>query len=326
MKKRKNYKLFIGLIVGIAISVSGVFATSSIGTASDIDYNNSTSGLMSSNVQDAIDELWEMKDCPSKTYCVPYKYNLSEGDYVYYKPTVTSYPVDTSMTGYTGTVDQTIYPEELELWRVLNINSDGTIDLISEYVSSTNVYFVGQKGYLNFVGYLNVLAKQYETEEITAGSRCFGFNGQTEYIEDTDPTSIFVKPAPYTCSTGGTCNPDPDDNENKGGGDTLYVTDFDRTNTVLGTRIAYKVDTTTATSYWMASRDYYYSSSNYRWRGRVVLTLGGMLGHNDIYYYNSGNFYSGNKNSALRPIVTMKSGLTYEGLGTKEVPMKIINN
>ena len=159
MIKKKNYKLLIGLVIGILISSTVVLAASYTGTASDLSYDNSTSGLFSDNVQDAVDELYERLNCPSGYYCKEYKDTLELGDYVYYKPEVESYPVDTSKTGYTGTGDQTIYPSELILWRVLNINSDGTVDLISEYVSSTEVYFSGTTGYLNFVGYLNELER-----------------------------------------------------------------------------------------------------------------------------------------------------------------------
>ena len=330
--KNKNYKYLIGLIIGFLL-VTSVYGASNI-MSSDVIYDSANNNYSSGDFQGAIDDLAEKMEnvrpisCPSGIYCVPYKYELAVGDYVYYKPAVKSYPVNTSITGYTGTVDQIIYPEELELWRVLNINSNGTIDLISEYVSSTDAAFEGQKGYLNLVGYLNVLAEQYETEGITVGSRYFGFNGQTEYIEDTDPTSIFVNPALYTCSTGGTCNPDPDDNEDKGGGDTLYITDFDRVNTVLGTRVAYRVKTTTATSYWMASRQYIYSKlngawSNHVWRGRMV-NNSGALSFRNFYYYGSNVTSAVNNASALRPIVILKSGLSYEGLGTKDIPMKIV--
>ena len=331
MFKKKNYKIIIGIIVGIIISSSIVVANSYKGAASDVGYDNSTSGLYSSNVQDALDELYDMKNCPSKTYCEPYKYELAVGDYVSYTPEITSYSVDTSVTGYTGSEAQTINPSELNLWRVLNINSDGTVDLISEYVSSTNVYFGGLTGYKNFVGYLNVLAEQYETEGITDGSRYFGFNGQTEYITDT---SMFTSTPPFGCSTNGTAGNctnttypnDPDDYEAYGGGDKLYTTDYDRVYTVLGTRIAYKVGTYTATLYWMASRYYIYgSSAYYNWSGRHV-RASGSSSYYDLYYYSSSSFYDYSNSNALRPIVTLKSGLEYEGLGIKESPMKIITS
>ena len=332
--KNKNYKYLVGLVIGLLL-VSSVYGASSM-LSSDVIYDSTNSSYSNGSVQGAIDDLSgkieRPTECPDKTYCIPYKSELAVGDYVSYTPTVTSYPTDTTYTGYSSS--QTIYPSELNLWRVLNINNDGTIDLISEYVSSTDVYFKGLTGYKNFVGYLNVLASQYETEGITDaedGSRYFGFKGQTEYITDT---SMFTSTPPFGCSTDGTAGNctntdypnDPDDYEAYGGGDTLYTTDYDRVNTVLGTRIAYKVGTNTATAYWMASRYYGYSSASYYlWYGRKVSTSG-SYSSNSLYLYGSGSFNEYSRNNALRPIVTLKSGLQYEGIGIIESPMKIITS
>jgi len=327
MFKKKNYKIIVGILVGIFISSGMVVANSYKGAASEIKYDNGTSGLSSSNVQDALDELYDIKSCPDNTGCVPYKNELEEGDYVSYTPSVTSYPTDTKYTGHSSS--QTIYPSELNLWRVLNINSDGTIDLISEYVSSTAVYFKNQKGYFNLVGYLNVLASQYETEGITSGSRYFGYNGQTEYITGI---SLQTSTPPYGCSTNGTkgaCSNstypnDPDDYESSGGGDVLYSTDLNKVIAVLGTAEAKKVGTTTSTGYWAASRYYNYTSStNFSWYDRYVNTAGDLT--TTVMYGYGGSFYSGGLYpQALRPIVTLESGLEYEGIGIEEVPMKII--
>ena len=319
MFKKKNYKLFIGIIAGIIISSGIVYAASYVGTAKDLKYDNTVSGLYSSNVQDALDELWEMKDCPSGYGCLKTKNTLELGDYVYYEPIIDEYPTDTTKTGYSSS--QTIYPSELKLWRVLFINDDGTVDIVSEDVSSTDVYFRGLVGYQNLVGYLNELASQYETEGITLsqnGSRHFGFNGQTEYIEDT---SMFTETAPWTCSTGGSCDPAPV--ESQGGGDNLYERDYNQAQSVLKTAAAYEVNTSTLTSYWMASRYYYYSSSYRYWDGRIV-NASGSTSNNFLYYYNSSQFIEHSYSYALRPVVTLSSELSYEGVGIKEAPMRII--
>jgi len=238
---------------------------------------------------------------------------LALGDYVSYTPTKTSATVNKAQTGYTGT-QAAIKPSELKLWRVLEVNADGTVDLISEYVSSTVVYFQGLTGYKNYVGELNRLASQYETSGITVGSRYFGYNNQTEFITDT---SKFVNPPPWTVSTS------DNSNESSGGGDILYLKDFNQLNTALGTRVAYKVGTTTATTYLMASRDYYYSSStSYFWYGRCVNTSG-AANRNFLYYYNKTSFNTFNYSYALRPIVTLGSGLQYTGEGTSGSPYVI---
>ena len=312
-EKKYNGKYLFGFLLGILLSGTVVYATITY-SASDIFYNSNSSSLTRVDVQGAIDEL--DKKIP---FCVGicYPTGVSSGDYVSYTPSSTSYTTDTTKTGYTST--QTINPSELNLWRVLSVNNDGTVDIISEYVSSVSVYFGGQTGYQNFIGYLNVLASQYENPSYTLGSRYFGYNGQTEFITDT---SYFGNSAPWTCSTGGTCNPDPDDYESSGGGDTLYTTDYNLVNTVLGTTKAYRVGTTTYTAYWMAGRYYQYSSATkYNLNGRVVTSSGYTSDY--LYIRNNGATITYSTDSALRPIVTLKSGLHYSGSGTSSNPLTL---
>ena len=246
----------------------------------------------------------------SGTVTVKTTNGLDLGDYVKMTPTKSSYTTDTSMTGYTET--QTINPQELNLWRVISLNSDGTVDLISEHVSTNVVFFKGKIGYQNYIGYLNVLASQYENSTYTKGSRYFGYNGQTEYITDT---SKFTNPAPWTCSTGESCNPV----ERQGGGDELYQKDYDLVNNAIGTLEATQVDGSDS-YYWIASRYYGYgSTTNYDWWVRYVDSMGALCSTN-LYEYYSYSFGESDYISALRPIVTLKSGLKYSGLGTEEDP------
>ena len=236
---------------------------------------------------------------------------LTLGAYVSMTPTKSSYTTDTSKTGYSSS--QTINPQELNLWRVISVNDDGTVEMISEHVSSIAIYFGGQTGYQNLVGYLNVLASQYENSTYTKSSRHFGYNGQTEYITDT---SKFTNPAPWTSPTGSSTV------ESQGGGDKLYTTDYDLVNTVLGTRVATKPGGNGA-SYWVASRYYSYSSStDYRWFGRNV-NASGPMSFDILYRYLSSSFVEDNNYNSLRPIVVLKSGLKYYGLGTENNPIEI---
>ena len=305
LKKHKNYKILIGLVGGILLSVTGVYAATQY-ASKNVYYNNGNSTLSSADVQGAIDEL---SDKYKKIY---EDGTLALGDYVKMTPTKSSYTTDTSKTGYTST--QTINPQELNLWRVIKLNDDGTVEMISEHVSSVAVYFRGQTGYQNLVGYLNVLASQYENSTYTKGSRYFGYNGQTEYITDT---SKFTNPAPWTSSTGSSTV------ESQGGGDTLYTTDYNLINTVLGTREATKPGGSSA-SYWIASRNYEYSSStSYDWNGRYMNDIFDLSYSNSLYYYYSSGFSSSSPSHSLRPIVVLKSGLQYEGVGTEDYPMEI---
>ena len=316
--EKKNYKILIGLFIGIFISITTVYAVTYVGSASDLTYDNTNSGLKSTNVQDALVELYKYKECPKNFVCMKKKNTLAVGDYVKMTPTKSTYTTDTSKTGYSST--QTINPQELNLWRVISLNSDGTVDVISEHISTTNVYFKGKTGYQNFVGYLNVLASQYENSTYTKGSRYFGYNGQTEYITDT---YRFTKPAPWTCSTGESCNLV----ESQGGGDTLYQKDYDLVNNAIGTLKATNVNGSSS-DYWIASRYYhYYDGATYGWYGRYI-SSSGFLYDNYLYYYYKYNsslrddYYS----YALRPVLTLKSGLEYSGRGTAEDPYKLSAN
>ena len=313
-KKNYNYKILVGLVIGIFLSVTGVYAaTTYVGNGVDLTYDNSKSGLSSTNVQDALDELYG-KSCPDGYVCLKKKNTLALGDYVSMTPTKSSYTTDTSKTGYTST--QTINPQELNLWRVIKLNDDGTVEMISEHVSSTAIYFSGQTGDQNLVGYLNVLASQYENSTYTVSSRHFGYNGQTEYITDT---SKFTTKSPWICSTGKSCN----STEELGGGDELYTTDYNLINTVLGTRVATKSGGSSS-DYWIASRYYNYSSSSgYGWSGRNVGTSGSLSEKNLLYYIYGSGFRTYNYSNSLRPIVVLKSGLKYSGVGTEDYPMEI---
>ena len=313
MKKSFKY-ILVTIITVIILTIASVYASSTI-NGSQVTYDNTSSKLSSTNVQGAIDEIYSSVNskttCPDGYLCKEKKSTPEVGDYVNMTPTLTSYTTDTSKTGYTRS--QTINPSELNLWRVLKINSDGTIEMISEYASSKSVYFGGKVVYQNFVGYLNELASKYENSKYTNGSRYVGYNGQTEYI--TDISKIDSTTAPWTSSTGSSTT------ESLGGGDTLYQNDYDLIRAVLGTRAANKAVTSTATSYWLASRYYYYSSStDWSFSGRFVSTYGGLYNY-DLYSYYSGSFSTRSGSYALRPIVILKSGITYTpALGTSDDP------
>ena len=281
---RKNYKFIIGFVIGIFFSITGVYAAS-LYVAKGVYYSNDNSNLSSEDVQGAVDELAEKaknfngSDCPEGYQCLKKKDNLVLGDYVKLIPT------------------------------------DGTVEVISEYVSSVAVTFRGEVGYQNLVGYLNVLASQYENNTYTAGSRYFGYYGQTEYITDT---SKFTTLAPWNHSTK--------DNtvEIQGGGDILYQKDYDLVNTALKTLEATKPNDRVKSNYWVASRYYLYtSSSNYQWSGRYI-NLSGKVSESPLYFLKE-NLQKGNYSYSLRPILILKAGMQYDGVGTKEYPMEILN-
>jgi len=314
-KKDKKQIITALLAFIICFLVTGVGASILI-TSREVSYRNNTSGLDSETVQDAIDELWINNSCASSSTI-----SLKVGDYVQMTPSTNSYTIEPKYTGYSD-VTETITPTELNLWRVIRVNSDGTYDAVSEYVSSTNVTFKGKAGYQSFVGYLNILASKYENPKYTVGSRIMGYNGQTEFITDTsyfDGTDLKAG-TEWTSSTSGT----PAE-EYLGRGDSLYKTDYDLVKAAYGgTAYSYakanKVGTTTATSYWLGSRYYYWNgSTTFRFSGRCVLTYGNL---NDTVLrdYSSSWYGDINRRYALRPIITLRSGLTATGSGTSGDP------
>ena len=81
------------------------------------------------------------------------------GDYVDYEPDNVDEPYDKFGERYSGYANGDIGQDDSLKWRVLNINTDGTVDLISDKPTSTTVYFRGARGYNNGVYLLNDYCK-----------------------------------------------------------------------------------------------------------------------------------------------------------------------
>lgn len=82
---------------------------------------------------------------------------LKIGDYVDYKPDpAEDYQLSASASGNSSS--QTIYQNDLK-WRVMSINDNGTVDLVSEQ-TALYLYLGGAAGYNNGVFLLNDIAKQ----------------------------------------------------------------------------------------------------------------------------------------------------------------------
>ncbi len=250
--------------------------------------------------------------------------NLSDvaniGDYVSYTPEKTSYEITSDLTGYTS--NQTINPSELNLWRVIRKNEDGSIDLVSEYTTSTNVYFKGKEGYKKFTGTLNTIASQYETSGITSGSRYVGYDGQTEYISDETMLNRTTKP--WAASTTAENSPKGSEREAQGGGDMLYENDTNLIKAACGNTLeAYRVNATNSVPYWLAGRRFDMSTFGWTFNGSYVQASGNIGNNASLYEYTFGLFdqISGH---CLRPIVTLKSNIQIiSGSGMSESPWKV---
>ena len=313
--KKAIFFAFVGCALAICLVIGFADATPSY-RSSEASYDNTNSGMESSNVQDALDELYQCAE-DKENPVVPV--TLSVGNYVRMTPSTSSYTTETKYTGADS--PETITPTELNLWRVIRVNSDGTYDAVSEYVSSTNVTFKGKTAYQSFIYYLNVLASKYENPKYTVGSRYMGYNGQTEFITDTsyfDGTSAKAGDE-WRSSTSGT----PAE-EYLGRGDSLYQTDYDLVKAAYGNASdsvkANKVGTTTATTYWLGSRYCDWRNATYFvFCGREVNTNGSVIIDYWRLYYSS-SWLDGNRRYALRPIITLRSGLKATGSGTSSDP------
>ncbi len=155
---------------------------------------------------------------------------LKIGDYISYIPENTSYTIKKEDTYYSA--DQTIRPSELNLWRVIRKNVDGTVDIVSEYISSNQIH-IGTNtskeiAYQNYIDILNKIASSYETEEYTITSRHTGY-------DNTQALGVL-----------------PNTNSSLDNG---YIVDMDLIKEAVGFITARRAGTTQYLGYWLASRD-----------------------------------------------------------------------
>lgn len=108
---------------------------------------------------------------------------LQIGDYVAYIPdSASNYEVNGAYNG--NSTNQIIYQDKLN-WRILSINDNGTVNLISETPTSVGLYLGGARGYNNGVFLLNDIAKKlYSNSKLGATARSLTIedieNGMTE--------------------------------------------------------------------------------------------------------------------------------------------------
>ena len=98
--------------------------------------------------------------------------SLEVGQYVEYIPDTTeSYSLPNTVSGYT--LNQTISQDTSLKWRIMSVNDDGTIDLISSAPTSQSVGLGGALGYNNCVYLLNdIMAKLYSNSSLGVTARC----------------------------------------------------------------------------------------------------------------------------------------------------------
>lgn len=130
------------------------------------------------------------------------------GDYVDYHPDKVltpeggEKPYDKFGETYTGYANATDIGQDSNLqWRVLNINSNGTVDLISAKPTSKSVYFKGARGYNNGVAILNDYCK---TMYSNASKRAVARSLNIEDIQDKMKVDEETGKKAYESYTSGT--------------------------------------------------------------------------------------------------------------------------
>jgi len=223
---------------------------------------------------------------------------FSLGDYVVMTPTGNDFTVN-SVNG-----NDVIDPKALNLWRVIKINADGSIELVSEYTSNKKVCFEGQDNYMDFIKLLNDYANNYINLNYTTGSRHFGY----DETEASPIINSMVIPVDWGCSTGQSCSIPP--REMNGGGDLGYVADFVLVGNVLGTTNA-KTSNGLNASYWMASRYYNYMHTDYYSFGGRYANTNNSFSLTQLLFYDSGTIVNIKGCNYIRPIITLKPGVKY---------------
>ena len=249
------------------------------------------------------------------------------GDYVEMTPTSTSYSIEKGIFEA-----KTINPSNLSLWRVIKINDDGTIEMVSQNISNEGITIIGKNGYLGLVGGLNEIARQYENNKYTISSRYMGYNNQTEYITDDSKMTADSFLSTSTDGNDGHKN----QYEEIGGGDQLYINDYNLVKNAIGKLGAISINSTdTRNHYWLASRKYFINSKQARdWSPRFI-NNNGVLDRDsysiNIYECDTNSIgdydcYSRSvPNRGIRPIIVLKSGLKVNGSGTSEDHYKFVD-
>lgn len=284
---------------------------------------------------------------------------LQVGDYVAYTPgseTKSSYPLKASESGYS--TDQTISRENFS-WRVLSINDDGTVDLISSTPTSTSIYFKGALGYNNGVYLLNdISAKLYSNNSLGVTARSLTIEdiekGMTEdgigYVHSTDDgwgqtktytsSSYRYYPNLYAQENGSGINTTTTKTDGIGQSDSYYTNSTTETysqadsNGLTVTQTYY--NRSMSSSYYKNSTFYslIHGVSGYQWlASRFVLTssanasfglrrvFSGSLYGGSLFF---SDYYTNGGIGSLRPVVSLKSNIRLSsGDGSEGAPYQI---
>ena len=265
---------------------------------------------------------------------------LRVGDYIAYNPdTAGNYMgLGTSTSEKAGSSSNPAagIPQDTTLkWRVMNINDDGSVDLVSAAPIATNVYFQGSLGYNNGVLLLNdlcksqysnstlgVTARSIDLEDIEKKFNSTGINARNTY---NNGNKTYGQTQTYTNNYSYT--PDIYNHVGKTAAEEskdYYSTPTTATHSQKGTLevqqtyyyfsntpSSYFDDSTfhelifgTGTAYWLASRYAYCGSTDADFGLRFVSSAA-LYGNNLFDSYN----YASNYDLRVRPVVSLGSNI-----------------
>ena len=171
---KKNIKLLIGIIIGILISGSAVIAETII-EANHIKYSNSKTEK--TNVQDAIDELYELSESLKYDNTSFTTIILKNNKVINKEPTLTTsinnsndesglYKSTTTNSGsptyyFRGNIENNYVNFAGFTWRIVRINEDGTIRIVMQDGINNNKNYQFNSNYNNYtyMYYTNSQAK-----------------------------------------------------------------------------------------------------------------------------------------------------------------------
>ena len=280
--------------------------------------------------------------------------NIQVGDYIAYTPdtVATPYSLTSAVSGY-GSADspQSISQETTLQWRVMSINEDGSVDLVSATPTRTDLYFQGALGYNNGVLVLNDLcAELYSNASLGVTARSIDIvdienkmnaTGIAERDAYTNDNKQYGQTQTYTDSnsyapdifgkTGTTAEEESKDyyaspttatSEKKGSIEviqTYYNFGTTTPTTYFDDATFHELIFSTGSTFWIASR-YYNCYSTYEGFGLRRVRYANLGGSNLLYSDNREN----NNHFCVRPVVSLGSNIkiSTEG-GTAESPRVI---
>ena len=304
MKIKEFIKSYaIGLIVGIVVSGTISVIAATYFPSNDVTYDNTESGLASTNVQGAIDELYGV--CTAEP---------SAGETIIEDAGLEKDPYECRYF-FTGSNPNNYitFNDEPAGWRIISVECDGAIKIMKtgDINTSNNIAWDNSGNnnwarpatlntYLNGTYYngLNATAKsQIVAKDWSIGDVTYGNNDLADQINDENGTKWNGKVALVTMSEYLRSN----NNKSSCGTFSLYNSNY---SSCRNTNWMYIND-----SWWTLSPD---ADS----AGNDVF----VVGYGD---FGSGIGGAGRMNDAVRPVVYLSSEVTLSGSGTQSDPYQI---